>query len=446
MKTPMSPPDLNDLIRKATPEMFARLMSMGMSPAPAGRYHHWHGLRFRTPPEGLSVEQWWMGMKIARASILKPLPLRDIQGRPFQIAMPDAVLEMVHSIDRDASGRIQVSEQITNPSIRDRYLVASLIDEAITSSQLEGASTAYQAAKNMIRSGREPKDRDERMIFNNYRAMRHVRDLKDAPLTVDVVLQLQRMLTQDTLDDPTAAGRLRNTTEAVRVWDNQDGTLLHTPPPAAELDHRLKLMCDFANGEIPEFYVHPVVRAALLHFWLAYDHPFVDGNGRTARALFYWSMLRSGYWLCEFLSISGIVKKAPGQYKRAYLYSETDSNDATYFVLFHLRVVQLAIKELHAYLERKMLELRGAEGLLRRTQLNHRQLALISHALRHPGTEYTIESHRVSHDIVYQTARADLLDLANRGLLEKHVRGRKFGFYPPEGLGDRVRAAASVRG
>jgi Fic family protein len=447
MKLPVDPPSIEQIVKDLAGDTatFTRLWAGGINPAPQGRYRHWDEIRFRTPPDGLTRQHWWLGIKLARATILKPLPLIGKDGRPFQFAMPDPALEMVQSIDRDASGRIQASEQVTNPATRDRYLVSSLIEEAITSSQLEGAATTYGVAKEMLRSGRDARDKNEQMILNNYHTMRHVRNLMNSPLTPELVLQLQRMLTSETLEDPTASGRLRTADEPVRVSDARDGTVLHVPPPSDQLEERLKLMCAFANGEIPNFYVHPVVRAALLHFWLAYDHPFVDGNGRTARALFYWSMLRSGYWLCEYLSISGVVKKMPGQYMRAYLYSETDGNDATYFVLFHLRVVRVAIRELHAYLERKMIELRGTEQLLRKSQLNHRQLALIGHALRHPGAEYSIESHRSSHDVVYQTARADLLDLTARGLLEKRRLARRFAFFPPVDLSEKVRAQASRR-
>jgi Fic family protein len=79
----------------------------------------------------------------------------------------DPVLEMLHAIDRDASGHVSASEQITNPHTKERYVQSSLVEEAITSSQLEGASTTRKVAKEMIRSGREPLDRSERMILNN---------------------------------------------------------------------------------------------------------------------------------------------------------------------------------------------------------------------------------------------------------------------------------------
>ena len=141
-----------------------------------------------------------------------------------------------------------------------------------------------------------------------------------------------------------------------------------------------------------------MVRAILVHFWLAYDHPFVDGNGRTARALFYWVMAREGYWLCEYVSISRILKKARVQYARAFLYTETDDNDATYFILYQLGVLTRAIRDLHAYLDRKAAEVREVEDLVRRStalraELNPRQLDLLTHALKHTNAEFTVEMY-----------------------------------------------------
>jgi Fic family protein len=197
-------------------------------------------------------------------------------------------------------------------------------------------------------------------------------------------------------------------------------------------------MCRFANDQPTEGFLHPVIRSILLHFWLAYDHPFEDGNGRTARAIFYWSMLKHGYWLTEFLSISTILKRAPGQYARAFLYTETDGLDTTYFVLNQLKVICGAISELHAYLARKARQVRETEKLLRQADLNHRQVALLSHALRHPDAEYTFHSHQTSHGVVYQSARTDLLDLELRGLLERRTVGQRFVFRPVPDLSERL--------
>ena len=198
-------------------------------------------------------------------------------------------------------------------------------------------------------------------------------------------------------------------------------------------------MCRFANAVHDTHFIHPVIRSIILHFWLAYVHPFTDGNGRTARALFYWSMLRHGYWIFEYISISSIIREASTKYARAFLYTETDDNDLTYFILYHLDVINKAIKSLHEYIKKKTKEQKILEQRMRHIDmLNHRQAALIAHALRHPHHRYTVKSHMTSHNVVYQTGRTDLQDLENKGLLTSMKRGRTFVFIPPEDLESRL--------
>lgn len=454
MKIPLTPPRLETVLQSLQASDFSRLF--GLPPTQEERYLHWDELRHRTPPDGLNPEQWWAGVKLARSGMLKALPLLDKHGRPIAFAMPDPVLRALHEIDRQAAGEIAMPEQAVSGEDRNRYLVSSLIEEAITSSQLEGASTTREEAKNMLRSGRSPRDRSERMILNNYRVMEEIRRLKDEPFTPQRILELHRIVTDGTLDDMGvddggAAGRFRRDDERISVMDATHTIKLHEPPPAETLPERLERLCAFANqDEKAHPFVHPVIRAILIHFMLGYDHPFVDGNGRTARALFYWSMARSGYWLMEYLSISRLIKKAPAKYARAYLHTETDDNDATYFILHQLEVIEQAIEALHDYLARKINEQRGAEKLLRHAahlveSLNHRQVALLSHALRHAGHGYTVESHKRSHQITTQTARTDLLKLAELELLEQRKRGRAFVFFAPPDLGERIAAASQAK-
>jgi Fic family protein len=273
------------------------------------------------------------------------------------------------------------------------------------------------------------------MILNNYKAMEFIRDEMRQTLTPEGVLQLHRIVTDDTLDDPADAGRLQRPGEdRVGLWEGD--TLIYKPPPAGQLEARLDLMCRFANGELnPPGFLHPVVRSVILHFWLAHDHPFVDGNGRTARALFYWSMRNQGYWLTEYLSISRIFREAPARYGEAFQLTETDDGDLTYFVLFHLNTIKRAILDMQDYLRRKMQEVRDTETLIRGdVSFNHRQLALLGDALRHADHRYTFKTHALSHNVVHQTARSDLLDLARRGLLTYRRIGRQYVFRPAQDL------------
>ncbi|MCX7046162.1 MAG: Fic family protein [Candidatus Sumerlaeota bacterium] len=401
-----------------------------------GKYLHWDKLLYHTPPKPLSHEEWWAGLKMRRLVNSKSTPLGDTKDIPFQYNECDPIPERLHEIDLSLGGAIQTPEKIVNAEARDQYIVSSLIAEAITSSQLEGATTTRQVAKEMIRTGRPPRDVSEQMILNNYQTMEHIREIKNEPLTPEIILDIHRRLTHQTLDDPAMAGRLRG--NEVRVEDNY-GEVFHYPPTADQLEGRMAVLCDFANSEIPSGFIHPVIRSIILHFGLAYDHPFVDGNGRTARALFYWSMLRHGYWLFEFVSISQIIRNAPTQYALAYLYTETDGNDLTYFILYHLEVIRRAVQALQEYIERKSKQIQQVESGLRGIALfNYRQQALLSHALRHAHQRYTIEGHRASHNVAYETARRDLLELSDRGLLVPGKTGKTRHFMPAKDFEDQL--------
>jgi hypothetical protein len=69
------------------------------------------------------------------------------------------LLQGLHEIERKAGASVVAPEAVTTRSTRDRYLLSSLMEEAITSSQMEGAATTRDVAKAMIRSRRPPRDR-----------------------------------------------------------------------------------------------------------------------------------------------------------------------------------------------------------------------------------------------------------------------------------------------
>jgi Fic family protein len=434
MKIPVTPKSLSELLTQESAHL-SKILSASIGPTPIGKYLHWDNLRHRAPPEGLTNEQWWTGVRFARLGLERNLPLIDKKGKPFTFSMPPLVTEYLHDIDSRGSGRIAMPSEVSNPETKTRFLVRSLMEEAITSSQLEGASTTRKRAMEMFRLGKRPADKSEQMIFNNMRGMEFIRQNQDKQLTLELVLAIHTEMMQDTIEEKDL-GRLQTLDdERVNVISIDTQKVVHEPPSADQLPDRLQAMCDFANGVGETEFIHPVIRAIVLHLWLAYDHPFEDGNGRTARALFYWSMLNSGYWLFEFISISSILRQASGQYARAYLYTETDANDATYFIVHQLRTIKTALHKLERYLEKKTKEIRQTENLLQGVDwLNYRQLALLSHALRKPHADFTINSHKVSHRIAYATARADLLSLVKIGLLEQRTIGIAMHFTAGDAL------------
>ena len=445
---PEAPPDvqnlLGELITSKNKELFTKVLRLDAVDE-HGDYLHWQDMRYRAPPDGLTAKQWWTGTEFARGKLRRDQPLRDSSGASFGLCMIDRMWESLHRIDQTAAGQILADDPVASPGSGDHYIVRSLIEEAIASSQLEGASTTRAVAKEMLLDGRHPRDLDERMIFNNYAAINDVRRLvkDEASFSVEALKELHRVITHDTLGDPRDAGRFQEPHEQrVTVVFRHMGyeRTLHRPPSAEQLPERMQALCDFANEEVGSGFMHPVIRALIVHFWLAYDHPFVDGNGRLARSLFYWSMLRSKYWLTEYLAISAILRDDPIGYPEAFLRTETDNNDLTYFVVYQLQVIEDAIKRLEQYLNRKRREVREVEAHLHgQLLLNYRQRSVVSTAIRDPFAAFYIATHARRHQVSYLSARTDLSNLEDLGLLVRTRDGRSIRFVAAPNLVDRLR-------
>ncbi len=398
-------------------------------------YLYWDKFKYLDMPTGVDAADAWRFLALLRRLRRHTTPVVDLHGHQFWYSQTEEVCRHLHLIDQKSAGTIGTAFSAPSPDTKKRYLINQVMEEAIASSQIEGASTTTRVAKEMLRTGRAPRDHSERMIVNNYRTILRIKEHASEPLTPKLIKDLHRSMTEGTLPAEDL-GRFRTDNDGVIVTDNYE--ILHEPPGADAIGTEIRKLCKYANDDGAPF-EHPVVRAVVLHFWLAYVHPFVDGNGRTARALFYLHMLKNGYWLYEYLSISRAIKSKRAQYDRAYLYSENDDNDLTYFLVFNLKAVRQAIDELNGYMERKAGEDARLRSQLRKDEsLNYRQRAILSKALRDPDTTFTIESHGTSHDVAYATARQDLLDLAERGYLLAGRERRKFVFQAAEDLREKL--------
>ncbi len=445
MKLPAAPPALHEIF--SDPSRISDILRGSEAESTrTDRYLHWDDLRRREPPADLTSQEWWAGLTLRRLSGQQGVPLRARDARPFRFSLTARMFEQLHAIDLKCGGSVEGPEPVTNPETRDRYYVSSLVEEAITSSLLEGAAVTRSVARELLRTGRKPTGTDERMILNNFQTMRRIADWKTQDLTPATVLEIHRTITKGTLENSEDEGRLRSQDDDVRIEDESTGEIVFVPPGADELTGRLEALCEFANDREMRGFLHPVIRSITLHFWLAYDHPFVDGNGRTARALFYWSMLRHGFWLFEFISISQQILREPTKYYRAFLHTETDGNDLNYFLLHQLGVIERAIEDLHTYIQRKSAENHGLQRLLHGLgDFNHRQIALLTHALKHPGANYAVASHRNSHRVATQTARNDLDGLTDLGLLVRHRYGKAFNYRPVPDLDAELESLAHDR-
>ena len=407
-----------------------------------GKYLYWDQFKWRIDKND-NKDKAWFATKWARLSKLKSITLLDKKNISFSFTMPDTLQANLFKITNLAGQGI-----IPHNSIKNQYLISSLVmEEAISSSQLEGASTTRKIAKEILVSERKPKTQDEQMIVNNYLLMKEILRIKDDELSVDMILSLHQIATQETNDNGNVAGEFRGNDDIVIM--DRDDNILHQPPLVSELPKRLQVLCDFANekhtGEGNSMFIHPIVKAIVLHFMIGYDHPFADGNGRTARALFYWFMLKNGFDYFEYISISKFLKEAPKKYSMSYLYSEIDDNDLTYFIYYQVDIILRAIDNLLEYLQKKSLEYEEVTSILKNSSLNEKlnfvQKDIIKKAIKTPGRVFTGLEISVDYDIAPTTARKYLNELVKYKILGNYKDGRTIAYIAPANLHELLKKA-----
>ncbi|MBY0312942.1 MAG: Fic family protein [Phycisphaerales bacterium] len=405
-------------------ETFPRIPSVGTREHELllGDYRPWYKVRPIARDLNLPPEEAWAIVKSSRLLGLQQLELAQAGGEPFYLCMGPHALKPLHRIDREtggggASALNPDGGELGDDAVRTKLRIRTLMDEAYESSRIEGASTTRSDAIQLLREQREPKTIAERMVVNNYLAMQRIKTWLDKPLSMEMLIELQTLLTRDTLDKTDQVGRLRRSDEPIRVVDVRTNRDIHVPPNADALPERLDRLFRFANTRHDRGaqFIHPVVKACILHFMIGYEHPFADGNGRTARAVFYWFALRHGYSIFEYTAISELIRKGFARYPQAYVDSELDEGDLTYFVLYKLDIIEQALQRLAEHIKNETTKIKRSEDFLRLSKdLNLRQRLLLEHALRHPHAHYTVKSHMNSNGITANTSRADLNDLVRR--------------------------------
>jgi len=213
--------------------------------------------------------------------------------------------------------------------------------------------------------------------------------------------------------------KLCDITTIIVVYDVMADETVHTPPDAGMIPEFAKDLCDYFNDKNTTPYLHPIIRGIIIHFMIGFFHPFVDGNGKTARALFYWYMLKEGYWMTEYLSISRVIAKSKKAYEKAYLYTEKDEFDLGYFINYNLKVLEQAYNELKNYIQRKQAEKQMATNYIQLGNINERQAQIIHIYTNKPNEILTVKDLQGRFDISPTTAKQDLIGLVDIGLLNE---------------------------
>ena len=376
-------------------------------------YEYWDKAKYKALPPGFTPEDLWRFVVAdRRTKIVQVWPKYHVH-----FSLTGMMQQQCHQYDMNFGGSWGAGSLIQDEH-RERYLVSSLMEEAISSSQMEGAATTRRVAKDMLRRHATPRDRSQQMIVNNYQTIRFIVEHKQEPLTMEMLLHIHHLMTDRTMERPEDAGQFRKNDDVV-VENAITHDIVHRPPSYRDIPQFVDHLCSFFNASQPPTFIHPIIRGIVIHFMLAYMHPFVDGNGRTSRALFYWYMLREGYWLTEYLSISRIIYRSKNSYEKAFLCSEADGMDIGYFIAYHLRVLGLAFRDLQSYLQRKIEEREAAAAYLSIPGLNERQAEMIKMYADNPGEMYTVREFQARFQVTPTTVKSDLEQLMKMGIVRQ---------------------------
>lgn len=377
-------------------------------------YEYWDKVKYKNIPESCtSVQELWTRVKASRITTT----VYTWEKYDVTFGLTNRMQRMCHEFDMNFGGSWGNSAVLSHEN-REQYLISSLMEEAIFSSQMEGAATTRKVAKEMLRKKMVPKDKSQQMIANNYQTIRFIVENKEKPLTPELVFHIHRLMTEKTLENPEDAGRLRRNDDVV-VEDGITHEVVHMPPSYEELPMFVEELCHYFNETDAKIFVHPIIRGIIIHFMVAYMHPFVDGNGRTARALFYWYMLKQGYWLMEYMSVSRVIASSKKSYEKAYQYVESDGMDVGYFIIYNLKVLEKAFKQLQAYLKKKQEEKTLANTFLQLGNINERQAQIIRMYIDNPNEVLTVKDVQTKFMVTATTAKSDITGLMQRGMLSE---------------------------
>lgn len=345
----------------------------------------------------------------------------------FHFTITKNMLALLHDFDMNLGGNLG-TKSIIPTTDKNYYLISSIMEEAIASSQMEGASTTRRIAKDMLRKQLKPINKSQQMIVNNYETINKISRQKQSEFTIENLLEIHHSIVNKTLDNHEDEGVFRKTDD-IYVVDGVTGFVAHTPPSYSEIDKMIEDLCVFANNDNDDNFIHPIIKGIIIHFVLAFIHPFVDGNGRTARSLFYWYMIKKGYWLTEYLSISRIIYTNKTAYEKAFLYTENDGNDISYFIQYHLDVMKKAFEDLRKYLQRKIDEQQNILRFSGVSDVNERQRYVLRTISESKRTLFTPKELATQFDVSTKTARTDLQSLVEKGfLIQTHLNKRAIGY------------------
>ncbi|GAB3015792.1 Fic family protein [Niabella terrae] len=330
---------------------------------------------------------------------------------------------LLHRLDMELAGIGWAP--LLEPKRTHRYKINALLDESIASAQLAGASVTRKAAREMLLKKRIPEGKAEQICLNLFRGLEQAYSDFQAPMDEARFLDIHRELTRDTIKlKGIGHYRTNNKIDETAIEDAGHYRIIE----AIGLPGLMQGVFKLYNEDKQPYFIHPLIKAGLLHYLVTYIRPFRDGNGRMARLLSQTYLLKHGYWVAAFFAPSQTIFKLKGPYQKSIAQSQSDSNNIGYFLHFYLQSLHMTTRSLSDAVK-KVSGQGGSAKPQKISGFNERQTAVLQWIREDSQKVVTIRELRSVYGVSKETARTDLNQLTDQQLLQHyHINKKTYAF------------------
>ena len=296
----------------------------------------------------------------------------------------------------------------------------ALILEAHHSTHIEGTQLTLAQAQDIL-AGKSLKGirKDDRQELLNYKeTMDFVSGYlgKESEITEELLKEIHRILVEDVRGGTLEPGKYR--TVQNYVVNSLTGTIIYTPPPPSQVPH---IMTEFVEWLNKESDISPVLIAGICQYQFVHIHPFLDGNGRTARVLCSLILYLNGYDFKRLFSLSEYYDTDRRKYYDAIQSVRENEMDMTTWLEYFTGGLSSQLAEVKTKGEKAIKRdvlIEKAKGL----NVNERQQKILLHFL--DVNQSSVEEMRKELNLVRRTVQRDLSKMVTLGLIKEIAKSK----------------------
>lgn len=298
---------------------------------------------------------------------------------------------------------------------RDALLRATHASTAIEGNPLTLEEVSKLAQGRKVTATR----REKQEVLNYLDVLRNIEKYQEkGKITEKVILKLHRDVTKGALEYPSFEGKYRN--RQVYVGNRTTGEVIFMPPPSEKISFLMKEFINWLNSDDAS-QLHPILVAGLSHYEFVRIHPFVDGNGRTARALATLILYLREFDIKRFFALDDYYDSDRSAYYNALKSVDPETLDLTFWLDYFTDGVRISISRVREEI------LRLSSTKLKRESkgqiaLTNRQIKIIEY-IQKTG-KITAGDIAKMFNITRQAAFKELSKLVENKVIELKGKGR----------------------